>query len=583
MLDDVETTHSLSVKLSHLDQISDLQHALQVTQAELDERRAYDAVKTQELHTVGDVFVGELFVLSKKLYSLEQKAEENRMKLENFDCIKQKLERSEELVRTLQRTMSLNREAYGLSSPGREIVEGVASKHATARYEEEGTEVPTSAAKVVVEEETTPKEGASTVEENIGQEGPNLETLDETLLLNIFSYLDAIDVVHTAIVNVSFYSRVDSLFGLSGSSANLTATNGAGGGKPETEVVEKTTVVVPPVAPAAPPTATIATIPSTKGAPPPPLPSIPSLVVKPIPAESAATRSHVRSASTTSVPSTTLTAAASSSTPVQQPRNALANVFSILGQPKTPQAGKKTPALGNVAAPGGAATSSAGASDVSSSTASVTTSDATKFSASMASSMAEKLTQAEVAVIIRMTEQIRAKDKEISKIKAEREDLAARLEGTEAVKEFLISKIRDTERSLKKCQDDAAKTMQQTSSDQEVISFLDYRVKELERLYKDTKEKLAAEQEQYKVYTEKAEKRQTVLEDMLQFERQQLADSELEWKATKKVLVKEVKHCRAQLLALQAERDGFRHKNMQLKHALLTMNGGSGSSGGPKT
>lgn len=58
MLDDVETAHSLNEKLTHVYQISDLEHDLQVTQAELDERRAYDAIKTQELHHMGDVMAG---------------------------------------------------------------------------------------------------------------------------------------------------------------------------------------------------------------------------------------------------------------------------------------------------------------------------------------------------------------------------------------------------------------------------------------------------------------------------------------------------------------------------------------------
>jgi len=193
----------------------------------------------------------------------------------------------------------------------------------------------------------------------------------------------------------------------------------------------------------------------------------------------------------------------------------------------------------------------------------------------MANSMADKLTQAELAVIIRMVEQIRSKDREIAKIAAEREDLAARLESTEAVKEFLISRVKDAERSLKIKEEEAAKTLQQFTSDQEVIGYLDYRVKELERMWKESEEKFTAINTEYLDFKSKAQKRQIVLEDMLQFERQQLADSECEWKATKKLLVKEVKHCRAQLLALQAERGSFRHKNAQLKQALLTMNSGT--------
>jgi hypothetical protein len=44
-----------------------------------------------------------------------------------------------------------------------------------------------------------------------------------------------------------------------------------------------------------------------------------------------------------------------------------------------------------------------------------------------------------------------------------------------------------------------------------------------------------------------------------------------EWKSTKKVLVKEVKHCRAQIMTLEAERDGTREENQRLKEALLSL------------
>jgi hypothetical protein len=65
---------------------------------------------------------------------------------------------------------------------------------------------------------------------------------------------------------------------------------------------------------------------------------------------------------------------------------------------------------------------------------------------------------------------------------------------------------------------------------------------------------------------------------MLQFERERVSENEREWKATKKLLVKEIKSCRAQLLALQAERDGFREQNERLKKAVLLTNPSNGGS-----
>merc|ERR1712194_656776 len=100
------------------------------------------------------------------------------------------------------------------------------------------------------------------------------------------------------------------------------------------------------------------------------------------------------------------------------------------------------------------------------------------LTASMANSMTSKLSPSELSVIISMTEKI-------SRIAAEREDLAARLEGTEAVKEFLISKVRDAETGLAKKDSESLAIIQQSASDQEVISFLDGRVQGLESVYHD--------------------------------------------------------------------------------------------------
>jgi hypothetical protein len=79
---------------------------------------------------------------------------------------------------------------------------------------------------------------------------------------------------------------------------------------------------------------------------------------------------------------------------------------------------------------------------------------------------------------------------------------------------------------------------------------------------------------------EQSEKKASVMGDMLQFERERLAESEREYKATKKVLVKEVKMNRAQILALEAERDGFREQNEVLRRAVIS-SGSSNIGGGP--
>lgn len=48
-------------------------------------------------------------------------------------------------------------------------------------------------------------------------------------------------------------------------------------------------------------------------------------------------------------------------------------------------------------------------------------------------------------------------------------------QGTESVKEFLVSKLKETEAALKRSLDEKGLTLRQSASDQEVISFLDSR------------------------------------------------------------------------------------------------------------
>jgi predicted RNA-binding protein with RPS1 domain len=87
-----------------------------------------------------------------------------------------------------------------------------------------------------------------------------------------------------------------------------------------------------------------------------------------------------------------------------------------------------------------------------------------------------------------------------------------------------------------------------------------------------------AELELKRVKEEKT-KQLKVLEDMLQFERQNLATQEASFKQAKKLLVREVKVCRAQLVTMQAERDGMRGERDQLRDAL--QGGGRRSSLSP--
>ncbi|CAM9874482.1 unnamed protein product [Ectocarpus sp. 12 AP-2014] len=89
--------------------------------------------------------------------------------------------------------------------------------------------------------------------------------------------------------------------------------------------------------------------------------------------------------------------------------------------------------------------------------------------------LSKRLTTVEMKGIIQLTERGRRMEARAGALQAEKEDLFARLQGTESVKEFLVAKLKDTEAALKRSLDEKGLTLRQSASDQEVISFLDSR------------------------------------------------------------------------------------------------------------
>jgi len=183
-----------------------------------------------------------------------------------------------------------------------------------------------------------------------------------------------------------------------------------------------------------------------------------------------------------------------------------------------------------------------------------------------------------------MREKLQKCEMDANKWKAEKEDAVANLASGEAVKEFLVTRVRDTERVVQKQKEEMREVQKKNLEDQEVIVFLDEKVKVLEKTTAEIKSKEAATKQESMDVVNKNEKKARVLSDMLRFEREQMASNEKEWKAAKKVLVKEVKSCRARIVALEAEVDGYRQQNSQLKQGLmsLTQSSGSMSPGGKK-
>jgi chromosome segregation ATPase len=201
-----------------------------------------------------------------------------------------------------------------------------------------------------------------------------------------------------------------------------------------------------------------------------------------------------------------------------------------------------------------------------------------QMSASVAQSLASKLLPAELSAIIAMRDQLRKKEEELQKIQEDVIDLTAQLEGTISVKDVLASKLKELQKKVQSDEEISAKMTRQVASDQEVIAFLDERVQELEKAVDNFHLERTKANKAIEKVKDASERQVAVLSDMLTYEREQRSDQEKEWKNTKKVLIKEVKLCRAQIMALEAERDGFREENQRLKEALMARARGAGRS-----
>ena len=197
------------------------------------------------------------------------------------------------------------------------------------------------------------------------------------------------------------------------------------------------------------------------------------------------------------------------------------------------------------------------------------------LTSAMADSMAEKLSDKEINVIIAMTEKLSKKHKEVEILSQQNLELRSSLDGTHAVKEFLVKKVREMEESLRKNKELEIKTAQMIASDQEVIAFLDGRVQELELSEATLSAEKNALSGKITDQKDRSEQKVRLLNDMLQYERERSAENEREWKSTRKVLIKEVKCCRNLITTLQAERDGLYEENLRLKQSILASTGSS--------
>jgi len=360
-----------------------------------------------------------------------------------------------------------------------------------------------------------------------------LEGFETKILMHVFSFLDALDILNTAQVNVNMYSRVDSLFGLG---------NGAGASDGDNSTIATTETSANPVS-------TSARSPTPKAPPSMPSPTIAALP----PPTNAQAFTPPRSGGMTMPQVGTPVAGThrrTESTPSNPAAEGIRTIFSMLA-PKTSTLSSLT-----------TSTSPSRASSHKSP-------DAPPMNAAMANSLTQKLTDAELNAIVLMSTRLQQKIELADKLSREKEELVNTLNGTEGVKQYLIGKVRQMEEAMSFHESNESKVAQQIASDQEVIAFLDCRVQELERQSTEWKNEQETLRKEVARIKEQAEQKSMVMGDMLQFERDKWTESDREWKATKKVLVKEVRSCRAQIATLQAQKEGFRQQAQTLRNAIL--------------
>ena len=379
--------------------------------------------------------------------------------------------------------------------------------------------------------------------------------LNETTLMNIFAYADPLDVMNFAQTNKALISKVNIMFGM-GSGEESDVDKQQKSGSDEDAASDKTE---------------------------PPLSKEEIEAADRELAERLQNEENLAAASAETPNAETTNSAPSSPAKSSSPK-----LFGVPGPSHTRQgssASAATAGSGGAANPfsqvsswfgGTDASSTVSASTATTATVSADTGSEIKLNAAMATSMASKLTPAELSVILKMRERLQKCEADANKWKLEKEDAVAKLASVEAVKEFLVTRVRDTERVVQKQKEDMKAAQNKNLEDQEVIVFLDEKVKGLEKTADEMKSKEAATKQESVDVVNKNEKKSRVLSDMLRFEREQMASNEKEWKAAKKVLVKEVKSCRARIVALEAEVDGCRQQNTQLKQGLIALGSHSG-------
>jgi hypothetical protein len=367
-----------------------------------------------------------------------------------------------------------------------------------------------------------------------------LDQLETKILLHIFLFLDPLDVLNTAQINIAMYSRVDTLFNATDvdtdqqtvkvevedkistvptqpttGNSEISSENRSSSTVPNTQSVvpsksDQTTVAISTqnaatIVPIPPPTSSVVSsqVATSGNASIMDGSSASAMNQATVPTSKVDLKSNVvvdntnrgvtlsPISNTMSPPPTNTNSPKPATTP---PRN----VFSVI-QPKLHATTSPPRNASDVLTPQHQRTQSS-------------SSMTQPLNAAMASSMAAKLSDTELNAIIMMTERLKQKEYLANQYKLEKDALVAKLDGTESVKQFLIGKVRDMEASLNLAFTNETKVAQQYERDQEVIAFLDDRVQQLEREADQLRLEKKTTNDELELIRKQANEKSTVME-----------------------------------------------------------------------
>jgi len=592
MVTDIEQTHTLMTDLQHRLRVSQLEKHLESTQRILSERRLVEQSEQERRKELGDSLLVEIMSLGARLVEMENcKIEKDEMATEckslsrqlasALDQIKKvEAERDDALAAALKdRTLVEIEEMKKRGEGGQNFKfdEDWVSLKEETKPQEEPTEMveaqipgaeesstdgrpqrvkSTDFGVFVVKDQNEDNGDGSGDSEVEDEPLPPLLVLPERALMVLFCFLEAEEILSIAELSMLMYSRVDALFGLGGETSNQDegGENNRDRDGTQEEHSMPTIVAVPPL-PSGPDEGAGRPIERREAAPRIGL------------AGQAQEGAHLIGTAVGSAVSNLLW-----QRNLQREQNISESAVSVATRAQNEFSED------NVASSPPSNTG-IGKESFDETNTTIHTSPPL-LTARVASKMASKLSPQELSVIIQMRTKIKQLEEELIKGREQQDDLMAELRGIEGVKDFLVSKLRDVERSKHVKVDDEDRTAKQIASDQEVIGFLDNKVGELEmkcvKLVTERKE-LKKELTEIRKY---GQVRVGFLEDQIKLLRDEVADSGKRWKAEKRVLVKEIKNSRSNLAVLQAEKRGMQSELTRLKRELSSSVGHSMRSPG---